>query len=638
MKGKVIKIQAKKNYIIAVYTVVLFLVPLLTKAQPQLWGLSNLGGHNEAGTIFNTDSIGYNFTIKYNFTGTDGSEPLFTNLMQANDGMLYGLTYEGGQYNFGVLFQYNPTTLVYTKKLDFDSANNGSKPLGSLMQANNGFLYGMAYKGGLHNKGILFSYNTVTNTLTKQIDFDSATTGCYPHGTLLQANDGMLYGMTVQGGAYGFGVLFQYNPVTNVLIKKIDFDSATTGSNPLGTLMQASDGNLYGLTCNGGVYDKGVIFQYNIATSTCIKKVDFDGTNKGCNPLGYLVEANNGLLYGLTNRGGINDMGVLFEYDKTNQLFNKKIDFNDTTKGSYPCGSLTKSVDGNLYGMTNLGGSNGVGILFSYNPVNFSFIKKFDFIDSLGKTPFGSLIEICAAPIIKNQPTNITICTTGVAIFSVEAVGNNLSYQWQENGMNITNNSIFSGTNTATLTVSNLDSSKNGNQYICIIKGECANTAITNAAILSVKSQLNVSTSINNSIITALPNGANYQWVNCPDYNLATGTTTNQTYSVSLTGDYAVIVSANGCNADTSLCIYVDVSGIENYTTADTEIKIFPNPTTSIINVLTRQNINNGFIEIFDLLGNLIITTKKTTINISAFPSGVYFIKVNSVVKKIIKQ
>src|ERR1017187_6619779 len=92
---------------------------------------------------------------------------------------------------------------------------------------------------------------------TKLLDFNGTTNGGSPKGSLMQATNGMLYGMTYNGGAstncsYGCGVLFQYNPTTNVYTKKLDFAGTTNGQNSYGSLMQASDGMLYGMTYQGG--------------------------------------------------------------------------------------------------------------------------------------------------------------------------------------------------------------------------------------------------------------------------------------------------------------------------------------------------------------------------------------------------
>ena len=63
----------------------------------------------------------------------------------------------------------------------------------------------------------------------------------------MQASDGKLYGMTTNGGSSGYGVIFSFDPSSSTYTKLKDFDN-TNGANPYGSLMQASDGKLYGMT------------------------------------------------------------------------------------------------------------------------------------------------------------------------------------------------------------------------------------------------------------------------------------------------------------------------------------------------------------------------------------------------------
>lgn len=351
--------------------------------------MTNVGGQYGFGVIFTTDSAGGNATVRYNFSLGDGANPLFTNLIQARDGMLYGVAYKGGKHNFGVLFQFDPFNLSFTKRVDFDSIN-GSKPLGSLLQAGNGLIYGLAYKGGKNDKGVLFQYDPLTSVYTKKFDF-STSDGCYPHGALIQAKDGLLYGLAVQGGATNSGVLFQYDPVHSTYTKKIDFDSIH-GRFPLGTLLQLGNGDVYGYTTQGGIKDKGVLFQYNTMTNTCTNKVEFTGDN-GDTPLGFLIQASDSMLYGMTNTGGMNNTGVLFRYDPATSAYTKEFDF-DSIQGSYPYGSLLKGPNGFIYGLTSLGGTTHHGVLFEYDIAKSSYHKKMDFDGASGELPYGSLIAV----------------------------------------------------------------------------------------------------------------------------------------------------------------------------------------------------------------------------------------------------
>src|SRR5208283_1609006 len=94
----------------------------------------------------------------------------------------------------------NPYTSVYTKLLDFVGGVNGSAP-GGLMQATDGNFYGTTQEGGANGDGVLFQFNPNTSTYTKEFDFVGTANGANPIGNLIQASDGNLYGMTVLGGA-----------------------------------------------------------------------------------------------------------------------------------------------------------------------------------------------------------------------------------------------------------------------------------------------------------------------------------------------------------------------------------------------------------------------------------------------------
>lgn len=104
-------------------------------------------------------------------------------------------------------------------------------------------------------------------------------------GSLTAYND-KLYGMTYEGGEIGNGVIFEYDPVTNVYTKKKDFNG-DDGANPRGSLT-AYNGKLYGMTTSGGAFFDGVLFEYDPATATYVKYLDFDQTN-GAYPNGDLT-------------------------------------------------------------------------------------------------------------------------------------------------------------------------------------------------------------------------------------------------------------------------------------------------------------------------------------------------------------
>ena len=375
---------------------VCFIITTFTNAQTQFFGLTRLGGANNLGTVFKTDGAGANCTILKDLIPTDGTQPQGA-LIKATDGKLYGLTSAGGaSFSYGTIFQFDPITNIYSKKVNFNSIN-GDGPKGSLIQATDGNMYGMTFYGGANDLGVIFQYNPISNALVKKIDL-STTIGNSPAGSLIQATDGNMYGMTSVGGANNLGVLFQYNPTTNTYTKKVDFAGASNGSGPVGSLIQATDGKLYGMTRVGGANNSGIIFQYDPTTNIFIKKIDLTGTSGaaiGHMPTGSLMQANDGKMYGVT--GGY---PILFQYDFINNIYTYKVNLPPT-----PEGYLLQASNGNLYGTSIYGGTNGKGTIYEYNYSANTLTITTDFNTTTANFPTIALIEVSGTVKIKEYET-----------------------------------------------------------------------------------------------------------------------------------------------------------------------------------------------------------------------------------------
>lgn len=351
----------------------------------KLYAMATYDGIYGKGTIFEWDPV-TNITVrKIDFDGINGANPQST--LTLSNGKFYGMTSNGGVNNMGVIFEWDPVTNIYTKKVDFNGTNGSlmDQPAGALI-FNGGKFYGMTSSGGLNNKGVIFEWDPATNTYTKKIDFDG-TNGWSPYGSLT-LKGGKFYGMTHDGGANGGGVIFEWNPATNTCTKKIDFTNAG-GIQPYGSMI-LNNGKFYGLTYNGGLYFKGVIFEWDPATNVYTDKFDFNGSN-GWAPNGSFT-ASGGKLYAMTEGGGAYSKGVIFEWDPVTSTYVQKINFGSSSSGDYPTGSLAL-LSGKLYGMNRQGG--GVdfnnGAMFEWDPATNIFIKKFNFNTTNGLSPYGSL-------------------------------------------------------------------------------------------------------------------------------------------------------------------------------------------------------------------------------------------------------
>ncbi|HYV95526.1 MAG TPA: choice-of-anchor tandem repeat GloVer-containing protein, partial [Chitinophagales bacterium] len=216
------------------------------------------------------------------------------------------------------------------------------------------------------------------------------------------------------------------------------FEQNVSGNEPHGALLQASDGLLYGMTkdLGPGSNDAGTIFRYDIVADTFKILYDFIDTLNGKYPLGNLIEGTDGYLYGMTSQGGSFGHGVIFRFNKVNNQFSKLWDFDGALAGGNPQGSLLQASDGQLYGMTLLGGLNGKGVIFKFDPdlVLYEVIENFSANEN-GALPYGNLMEYHGpASVIYTMSDTVACFGSDLTLFAV-ATGGYLHYQWYHEGI-----------------------------------------------------------------------------------------------------------------------------------------------------------------------------------------------------------
>src|ERR1019366_3915567 len=278
--------------------------------------------HSGCGTVFKISPSG-SLTTLHVFEGSpsDGSSPI-AGLTQANDGNLYGTTASGGFSGQGTVFKITSqgalTTLYSFCPAGFPCAD-GADPFAGLVQATDGNLYGTTEFGGASGDGTVFKI-TLAGTLTTIHNFNGAD-GAYPLSGLIQASDGNLYGTTSGGGeganctfTNSCGTVFRVTP-GGTLTKLYSFCSqpnCTDGAAPqYGSLLQGDDGSLYGTTWAGGANDEGTIFR--ITTGGALTTVHTFNNYDGNTPEGGLAQDSEGNLYGTTFSGGAYFNGTVFE-------------------------------------------------------------------------------------------------------------------------------------------------------------------------------------------------------------------------------------------------------------------------------------------------------------------------------------
>ncbi|MEP7110880.1 MAG: choice-of-anchor tandem repeat GloVer-containing protein, partial [Ferruginibacter sp.] len=208
-----------KKILLCIICILAFVLPVPSQT---LFGTTFNGGKDGGGTINKFIPSSNNLIVVKSLEGL-AAHPYYTNLIQASDGKLYGMTSDGGINDGGVFFSLDASTFAYTTLKNFDNIS-GSNPLGSLMLAKDGKLYGMTSEGGSNGGGVIFSFDPSSATYTKLKDFDY-TDGFSPSGKLMQANDGKLYGMTPAGGINNVGVIFSFDLLSSTYTKLKDFDN-----------------------------------------------------------------------------------------------------------------------------------------------------------------------------------------------------------------------------------------------------------------------------------------------------------------------------------------------------------------------------------------------------------------------------
>lgn len=229
-----------------------------------LYGTTFVGGSNAMGTVFKIKLDGTGYAKLLDFAGlTNGRNPRGDLFFDGT--YLYGMTSVGGSDNFGTLFKILPSGTGYVKLLNFDSITNGRNPMGSVI-SDGTYLYGMTSGSGTRSSnsfGTIFKIKTDGTSYSRLLEFDGATKGRYPYGSLV--SDGTyLYGMSYNGGIDNFGTLFKIMPDGTGFAKLLDF-SVTNGQIPWGSLITVGT-SLYGMTAGGGTALSGVLFKYGIST------------------------------------------------------------------------------------------------------------------------------------------------------------------------------------------------------------------------------------------------------------------------------------------------------------------------------------------------------------------------------------
>ena len=367
------------------------------------YGVTEVGFSNSefGGVIYSFNSNDQSIKNLAEFPRTNFIDPFdqtnftypFSSLTLASNGLYYGSTRQAGTNNDGTIYSFNPTNNELKEIISFNGVN-GANPFADLTVGNNGILYGTTISGGSTGSGVIFSFDTNTNSLTKIADFDGAN-GSTPYADLKAGGNGLFYGVTAGGGSHYQGTVYSFDPVSNAITKLADFDN-NNGAQPRANLTLGSQGVFYSAAEYGGDNNQGTIYSFDTKTNAITKLVDFNGNN-GAVPIsnGGLLLNKDGLLYGTTYLGGSSDIGTVFSFDPSNKTVTTIGDFNDTN-GANPFAGLTYDGSGTFYGTTVYGQPNGFGSIFK-------FVVPSQIAVPEPSTIVGSMIALCLGASLKDK-------------------------------------------------------------------------------------------------------------------------------------------------------------------------------------------------------------------------------------------
>ena len=324
-------------------------------------------------------------TLIHGFSGADGIFPA-GGLSLGTDGNFYGTT-SGGGFAPGTIFKMTAGGTLSTL-YNFTNGTDGQSPTAPPIQGLDGNFYGTASNGnqGNGNYGTVYKF-TPSGTFTTLHIFDF-TTGAGPFAPLMQGTDGNFYGTTETGNPSNEGNVFRISS-SGKFKALFNFD-ATHGANPFAPLIQGKDGNFYGTAKTGAAHSLGAVFKITRSGKITVL-YSFAGTGDGAEPVGGLVQATDGNFYGTTQQDTANSgCGTIFRISPTGTFTTLFTFPNDGSMGCNPQVTLAQHTSGVVYGDTVGGGTgnNNHGVFYSLNAGLQPFVS---FLPASGKV--GDTIE-----------------------------------------------------------------------------------------------------------------------------------------------------------------------------------------------------------------------------------------------------
>ncbi len=334
-----------------------------------LYGTAEYGGSGAYGTAFRLTTANA-FTLLHQFSDPTASQPV-GELVEGTDGLLYGAAAAGSSSGFGGLFRIS-TSGVHELRVSFNGTI-GAVPQAGLVRSATGTLLGTTSAGGPGQLGVVCAMeNNGTFSVTAPLSPDA---GWHPSGAPLATGGGNYAFPVAFGGNLGGGAIVSWSQATGQLTPTPI--PQTTGLQPDGRLT-AFNGGFWGLASTGGNMNAGAAFSYSPGTGITLRNSHTaSGGSRAEGPL----TAVGAELYGVSREGGLEARGTLFRLSSAG-VRTTILSFTGTSNdfpGRAPRGPLALAPNGALYGMTELGGSSNLGVIFKLTPPStYEVIAQFE--------------------------------------------------------------------------------------------------------------------------------------------------------------------------------------------------------------------------------------------------------------------
>lgn len=460
-------------------TIFFFLVvTFCVNAQKELWGINNQNFSQLPGLIGKYDINGENGSVVHQFTfDALGYNPV-SKLLLASNGKLYGTTIFGGLTTVnipagrGVLFEFDPILKKYRVVHNFEGSIGNYKS--NLIEPIVGTLYG-------GNEKKVFKFDLAIENvsyLTGQANTDI-------NGEIIKASNGFLYCHAfdvaicpgaVYVGNINPGTIIKVNLNNNSIQQVYQLPCDNSAGIRIWDLIEVAPNKLIGIAEGGGTFEKGTLFEFNTLTNTLIKKIDFYGETMGENPVD-LIDGGNGKLYGVCQNGGpaaqFWKKGTLFEYNIATNAITTLYNFGPTSGGNDPSTnqspiSLLKTSTGNLVGMLDQ------TTPFLYNLTTNQITQTCQ--TNCNVYGLQNLIEICRKPSYQEFVVNTFAPEVGTAFNYNINNDNATTFVWKKG------NTVLPLQTTGNLNFANVSLSDSG-VYNCTMTNECGETITANLTI-----------------------------------------------------------------------------------------------------------------------------------------------------------